>query len=44
MDAKTANRLSDFYFGILAYGRVNYKYFGVIDFANLAASAINVMI
>lgn len=44
MDTKTTNRLSDFYYGIIAYGRVSYQFFGVIDFAGLAASAINVMI
>ena len=44
MDLKTANRLTEFYWGIIAFGRTSGKYFGVIDFAGLAASAINVMV
>ena len=44
MDPKTTKRLNEFYYGIVAFGRVSYKWFGVIDFAELAASAINLMV
>lgn len=44
MDSKITNRLNEFYYGIIAYGRVSYQFFGIIDFAGLAASAINVMV
>ena len=43
MDSKTTERLNEFYYGIIAFGRLSYKNFGVVDFAELAASAINLM-
>ena len=43
MDYKTIERLNEFYYGIIAFGRLSYKNFGVVDFAELAASAINLM-
>lgn len=44
MDSEVIQRLNEFYYGIIAYGRVSHQFFGVIDFAGLASSAINVMI
>lgn len=44
MDPKTTKRLNEFYYGIVIFGRISYKHFGVIDFAELAASAINLMV
>ena len=43
MDSKTTERLNEFYYGIIAFGRLSYTNFGVVDFAELAASAINLM-
>ena len=43
MDSKTTERLNEFYYGIIACGRLSYKNCGVVDFAELAASAINLM-
>jgi len=44
MDIKTTSRLFELYSGIIAYSKVSCPWFGVIDFASLAASAINLMI
>ena len=44
MDTKTTSRLNELYLGIIAYSKVSCPWFGVIDFAGLAASAINLLI
>lgn len=44
MDTKTTSRLNELYLGIIAYSKVTCPWFGVIDFAGLAASAINLLI
>lgn len=41
MDVK---KLEDFYYGITIYGRMTYQFFGIIDFSELAASAVNLLI
>ena len=44
MDIRITAKLSEMYYGIVAYGRVSYHWFGVIDFAGLAAAAVNLLI
>ena len=41
MDSKTTERLNEFYYGIVAFSGFSYKIFEVIDFAEIAASSIN---
>ena len=43
MDTKITAKLSEMYYGIIAYGRVTSPWFGVIDFAGLAAAAVNLL-
>lgn len=44
MNTRTTNRLNEIYMGIIAYSKVTYPWFGVIDFAGLAVSAVNYLI
>lgn len=44
MNMRITAQLSEMYCGIIAYGRVSSPWFGVIDFAGLAASAVNLLI
>ncbi len=44
MEPTIKQKLTEYYYGIVAFGRLTYANFGVIDFAGLAASAINLLI
>ena len=44
MNTRTTAKLDELYMGIIAYSKVTYPWFGVIDFAGLAASAVNYLI
>lgn len=44
MKTRTTTKLDELYMGIIAYSKVNYPWFGVIDFAGLAVSAVNYLI
>ena len=44
METRIETRLHEIYYGIIAYGRTTYQWFGIVDFAGLAASAINYLI
>ena len=44
MNTKTTAKLDELYMGIIAYSKVTHPWFGVIDFAGLAASAVNYLI
>lgn len=44
MNTRTTNRLNEIHMGIIAYSKVAYPWFGVIDYAGLAVSAVNYLI
>ena len=44
MNNTVKTKLEEFYAGIIAYSRIAYPHFGIMDFAELAASAINYLI
>ena len=44
MNTRTTAKLEELYMGIIAYSKVTCPWFGVIDFAGLAVSAINYLI
>ena len=44
MNTRTKTKLDELYMGIIAYSKVTYPWFGVIDFAGLAVSAVNYII
>lgn len=44
MNMRITAQLAEMYCGIIAYGRFSSPWFGVIDFAGLAASAVNLLI
>ena len=44
MNSRVTTKLDEFYCGIMAFGTQAYTHFGVVDYATLAASAINLLI
>lgn len=44
METRITSKLNEIYNGIVAFGTRVYSFFGVVDYASLAASAVNYLI
>ena len=44
METRIRTKLEEFYYGIVAFGTTAMPFFGVVDFAGLAASAVNQLV
>lgn len=44
MESRVTSKLNELHYGIVAFGTSAYAHFGVVDYAGLAASAVNYLI